>query len=109
MKHLVDWLESKKFYDLMQQYRHLSVTPTSDVVRAFEAVKEGIREAVGHRTFIISSVGYNSVGRAVSYSFQPVIDIADAHNTFTVPVQALGKKLLMPGTKVVISIEDKED
>lgn len=39
-------LESSQFYELMQEYRHVPLTPQKAVVEAFEAVKQFIRNEV---------------------------------------------------------------
>lgn len=42
----MDIFDSETFYNLMQNYRHASLTDQSAVVVAFEAVKAFCREAV---------------------------------------------------------------
>ena len=38
------WLNDQPFYELMQAYRHAPLTPQDEVVTAFNAVKDFIRE-----------------------------------------------------------------
>lgn len=39
-----DLLESREFYELMQDYRHAPVAPQSEVVAKFEAVKKFLQD-----------------------------------------------------------------
>jgi hypothetical protein len=41
-----DKFDSQDFYDIMQHYRHIPLTLQSDLVKAFEDVKEFAREEV---------------------------------------------------------------
>lgn len=43
----IEWLEERKFYELMQAYRHAPVTDQKAVCAAFEAVKQIIRDKLG--------------------------------------------------------------
>lgn len=40
----VDYLDSEEFYNLMQDYRHTPIQDQYGIVKAFEAVKNGIRK-----------------------------------------------------------------
>jgi hypothetical protein len=45
---LDEFLASEEFYNAMQNYRHVPITDQHGTVLAFEAVKEWIRQGVGH-------------------------------------------------------------
>lgn len=41
-----DWLNSEEFYSLMQTYRNASILSQSEVIKAYEAVKQYIRSHI---------------------------------------------------------------
>lgn len=101
MKHLNEWLESGEFLALMHEFRK-TIPGSHSSAQAFEAVKEGVRNAIGLRTFVITSVEYNNSGEAIQYTLKTV---RKNEVMITLSARALGKTLLDPGTRVVMEIQ----
>lgn len=103
---LKTWLCGQEFYHLMQMYRHTPLGETANTFERYEAVKSAILEAVGKRTFIVTSVEHSLRG-PMNYRVQL------AHSTnesdvslegFSIPIDNLGPTLLEPGTRFTIEI-----
>ncbi|KKK59303.1 hypothetical protein LCGC14_3035720 [marine sediment metagenome] len=41
-----DWPECEEFYNLMQHYRHMPIERQTEVVEAYEAIKQWLRKEV---------------------------------------------------------------